>query len=55
MEIEVAIWNGKKSKVLMVGTFNSSKEALDFLKVKEIQVLDKDASLSVITARKVNK
>ena len=53
MEIEVAIWNGKKSKVLMVDTFNSSKEALDFL--KEIQVLDKDASLSVITARKVNK
>ncbi len=53
MEIEVAIWNGKKTKVLMVGTFNSSKEALDFL--KEIQILDKEASLNVIAVRKVKK
>lgn len=50
MEIETAIWNGKKSKVLAVETFNSSKEALDFL--KEIQNLDKEASLSVIAVRK---
>ena len=50
MELEVAFWNGRKSKVLAVETFNSSKEALDFL--KEIQNLDKEASLSVIAVRK---
>lgn len=50
MEIETAIWNGKKTKVIAVETFNSSKEALDFL--KEIQNLDKEASLSVIAVRK---
>jgi hypothetical protein len=46
----VAIWNGKKNKVLTVETFNSSKEALDFL--KEVQLLDKEASLTVSAIRK---
>ena len=50
MELDIAIWNGKKTKVLCVETFNSSKEALDFL--KEIQVLDKEASLTVSAIRK---
>lgn len=50
MELDVAIWNGKKNKVLAVETFNSSKEALDFL--KEVQVLDKEASLTVSAVRK---
>lgn len=50
MTVEVAIWNGKKTKVLLVDSFNSSKEALDFL--KEIQLLDKDASLTLTAVRK---
>ena len=50
MEIEVAVWNGKKTKVLMVDSFNSSKEALDFL--AEVQQLDKEASLNVLAVRK---
>jgi len=50
MELDVAVWNGKKTKVLTAETFNSSKEALDFL--KEVQVLDKEASLTVIAVRK---
>ena len=50
MQIETAIWNGKKSKVLAVETFNSSKEALDFL--AEVQKLDKEASLIVTAVRK---
>ena len=53
MEIEVAIWNGRKSKVIFVGTFNSSKEALSFL--AEIQKLDEKATLSVSAIRKVGK
>ena len=50
MTVEVAIWNGKKTKVLLVDSFNSSKEALDFL--KESQLLDKDASLTLAAVRK---
>lgn len=45
MKIETALWNGKKTKVLAVPTFSSAQEALDFL--KEIQKLDKDASLNI--------
>ena len=45
MKIETALWNGKKTKVLAVPTFSSSKEALDFL--AEIQKLDKEASLTI--------
>ena len=45
MKIETAIWNGKKTRVIAVPSFNSSEEALDFL--KEIQKLDKDASLTI--------
>lgn len=50
MQIETAIWNGKKSKVLAVETFNSSKEALDFL--AEVQKLDKEASLHLTAVKK---
>lgn len=50
MEMEIAIWNGKRTKVLAVETFNSSKEALEFL--KEIQALDKDATLNLLAVRK---
>lgn len=50
MEMEIAIWNGKKSKVLMVDTFNSSREALDFL--REVQAIDKDATMQLIGVRK---
>jgi hypothetical protein len=53
MEIEVAIWNGRKSKVLFVGTFNSSKEALGFL--AEVQKLDDKASLTICAIRKAGK
>jgi hypothetical protein len=53
MEIDVAIWNGTKARVLMVGTFNSSKEALSFL--AEVQKLDEKATLSVSAIRKVGK
>jgi hypothetical protein len=45
MKIETAIWNGKKTRVIAVPSFSSSQEALDFL--KEIQKLDKDASLTI--------
>ena len=45
MKIETALWNGKKTKVLAVPSFSSAQEALDFL--KEIQKLDKDASLNI--------
>lgn len=45
MKIDTAIWNGKKTKVLAVPSFSSAEEALDFL--KEIQKLDKDATLSI--------
>jgi hypothetical protein len=50
MRIEVAIWNGKKTKVLAVEAFSSAKEALEFL--AEIQKLDKEASLTVSSVRK---
>ena len=50
MKIETAIWNGKKTKVLAVPSFTSSKEALDFL--AEIQKLDKEATLVVTSVRK---
>ena len=45
MKIETAIWNGKKTRVLAVPTFSTSDEALEFL--KEIQKLDKDASITI--------
>ena len=50
MEIEIAIWNSKKTKVLMVDTFNSTKEVLDF--IKELQVVEKDATYTVTAVRK---
>ncbi len=50
MKLDVAIWNGKKTKVLAVEEFSSSKEALDFL--AEIQKLDKEASLTISAVRK---
>ena len=50
MEMEIAIWNGKKNKVLMVDTFNSSREALDFL--REVQAIEKDATMQLVAVRK---
>ena len=50
MKIEAAIWNGKKTKVLAVITFNSTKEVLDFM--KELQVVEKDATYTVTAVRK---
>ena len=50
MEINIAIWNGKKTKVLCVETFNSTKELLDFM--KELQVVEKDAYYNVLAVRK---
>jgi hypothetical protein len=50
MKIEIAIWNSKKTKVLGVETFNSTKELLDFM--KELQVVEKDATYNVLTVRK---
>ena len=50
MKIEIAVWNSKKTKVLMVDTFNSTKEILDFM--KELQVVEKDASYNVTAVRK---
>jgi hypothetical protein len=50
MEIEIAVWNSKKTKVLMVDTFNSTKEVLDFM--KELQTVEKEASYTVTAVRK---
>lgn len=53
MKLETAIWNGRKTKVLAVETFNSTKELLDFM--KELQVVDKDASYNLLSVKKDNK
>jgi hypothetical protein len=53
MKLEAAIWNGKKTKVLAVETFYSTKELLDFM--KELQVIDKDASYNLLAVRKETK
>jgi hypothetical protein len=50
MKIEIAIWNSKKTKVLGIADFNSSKELLDFM--KEFQLVEKDAGYSVISVKK---
>jgi hypothetical protein len=50
MKINIAIWNSKKTKVLGVETFNSTKELLDFM--KELQVVEKDATYNVLEVRK---
>ena len=50
MEICIAIWNGKKTKVLGVETFTSTKTLLDFM--KELQVVEKDATYNVLEVRK---
>ena len=50
MEIEIAVWNSKKTKVLMVDSFNSTKEVLDFM--TELQKVEKDASYTVTAVRK---
>ena len=50
MEIEIAIWNSKKTKVLMVDSFNSTKEVLDFM--TELQKVEKDATYTVTAVRK---
>jgi len=52
MKLEVAIWNGKKTKVLAVETFTSSKEVKDFM--KEINEVDKDATCVLISVKKGN-
>ena len=52
MKIETAIWKGKKTRVLAVPSFSSSKEALDFL--AEIQKLDKDATLTITSVSQHN-
>ena len=52
MKIETAIWNGKKTRVIAVPSFNSSEEALEFL--KEIQKLDKEATLTVTSVSQYN-
>ena len=53
MKIETAIWNGKKTRVLAVPSFATSDEALEFL--KEIQKLDKDATLSITSVSQNQK
>ena len=53
MKLETAIWNGKKTRVLAVETFNSTKELLDFM--KELQIVDKDASYNLLSVKKENK
>jgi hypothetical protein len=50
MEIEVAIWNSKNTKVLAVETFNSTKELLDFM--KELQLVEEKASYNLLSVRK---
>jgi predicted lipoprotein len=50
MKIEIAIWNGKKTKVLGVETFTSTKELLEFM--KELQVVEKDATYTLLSVRK---
>lgn len=50
MILETAIWNGKKTKVIGIETFNSAKDLLDFM--KELQTVDKDASYTVTAVRK---
>ena len=52
MKIETAIWNGKKTRVLAVPSFSSSEEALEFL--KEIQKLDKDATITITSVSQYN-
>ena len=52
MKLEVAIWNGKKTRVLAVENFNSTKELLDFM--KELQVVDKDATYNLVSVKKGN-
>ena len=53
MKLEAAIWNGKKTKVLAVETFYSTKELLDFM--KELNAVDKDASYNLLSVKKENK
>ena len=53
MKLETAIWNGKKTKVLAVETFNSTKELLDFM--KELQVVEKDATYNLLSVKKESK
>ena len=50
MKIEAAIWNSKKTKVLAVITFDSTKELQDFM--KELQVVEKDAGYTISAVRK---
>jgi hypothetical protein len=50
MIITAAIWNSKKTKVLAVEDFNSTKELLDFM--KELQLVEKDAAYNVTAVRK---
>ena len=50
MEINIAIWNGKKTKVLGVETFTSTKTLLEFM--KELQVVEKGATYNVLEVRK---
>lgn len=50
MEICIAIWNGKKTKVLGVETFTSTKTLLEFM--KELQVVEKGATYNVLEVRK---
>ena len=50
MEIEIAVWNSKKTKVLMVDSFNYTKEVLDFM--TELQKVEKDATYTVTAVRK---
>lgn len=51
MEIEVAIWNSKGTKVLAVEKFNSTKELLDFM--KELRLVEEKASYNLLAVRKV--
>ena len=50
MKLETAIWNGRKTRVIGVETFNSTKDLLDFM--KELQTVEKDATYTITSVRK---
>lgn len=50
MQLEIAVWNSKKNKVLLVTTFNSTKELLDFM--ADLQKVEKDASYTLLSVKR---
>ena len=50
MKLETAIWNGRKTRVIGVETFNSTKDLLDFM--KELHIVEPKATYNLKAVRK---